>query len=260
MRVSPIRLPKATTLSSPSIVMLRRNSLEDSEPYIFPEPYAHTIFFSDDSFLVFGDGLVPPPPGYVRYSDTEEMGTTKQEELIRLADAGPQEGAENVPIASAGGEGMATAWSASQYHYQHRSGNTRDKVLMVATHPEDQLWDDELDAHDDLHSSSSPTSASISISPSTAPSLKPPQSVRNEAGNHPVSTLWLEMFLNPNEVDRKINVESYMYGSHGAYSIALRSNIQTIIDPSISVAEQTARDRKRCRGMFCSFAEISDDF
>ena len=67
------------------------------------------------------------------------------------------------------------------------------------------------------------------------------------------------MIINPNEVDQEMNVETYAYGPRAAVPVALRSNIQTVIDPTLSEAEQMARNRERCNGMFGNFAETSEN-
>jgi hypothetical protein len=228
MKGSPVRLPGAPTDTSPSVIMPRRNSLEGTRPYMFPAPYAHTTFFSDDSFLVFGEGEVPPPPSSVRYSDADGGETVRQEEPVHSTDAGPQQEPESVTTASVGGEGMGQA--------------------------------DEMDAHDNSHScSSSPTSPKVPVTPSAVASLESSPPVRNERTTRRPAPLRPEMFLNPDETDQEINVETYTYGSRGAIPVALRSNIQTVTDPSLSESEQTARNRERCKGMFGSFTETSGD-
>jgi len=66
-------------------------------------------------------------------------------------------------------------------------------------------------------------------------------------------------FYNFQELDREIEVETYVYGRRGAIPVALKSNIRTVIDPALSEEEQIARNRECCRGMFGSFAEVSEE-
>jgi hypothetical protein len=205
--------------------MHRKKSLEETQPYIFVAPYAHTVFFADDTFLVFGEGVVPPPPGSVRYSDAEKDKTARLLESV----------------------------------YRRSSTYVRDKLWMALMQAEERKRAAEMNAHDDLHSSSSLTSSNIPITPSPVPSLEPSPPVTTETTHHCLTTLRPEIFLNPDEGDREINVETYMYGSRGAISVALRSNVQTVIESLPSETEQKMRNRKRCRGVFGKFAETSDN-
>ncbi|KAI4669207.1 uncharacterized protein J4E79_001250 [Alternaria viburni] len=65
-------------------------------------------------------------------------------------------------------------------------------------------------------------------------------------------------FYNFQELDREMEVETYVYGRRGAIPVDLKSNIRTVIDPALSEEEQIARNRECCRGMFGSFAETSE--
>ncbi|KAI4709506.1 hypothetical protein J4E89_005522 [Alternaria sp. Ai002NY15] len=65
-------------------------------------------------------------------------------------------------------------------------------------------------------------------------------------------------FYNFQELDREMEVETYVYGRRGAIPVDLKSNIRTVIDPALSEEEQMARNRECCRGMFGSFAETSE--
>ncbi|KAI4650748.1 hypothetical protein J4E93_003105 [Alternaria ventricosa] len=66
-------------------------------------------------------------------------------------------------------------------------------------------------------------------------------------------------FYNFQELDREIEVETYLYGRRGDIPVALKSNIRTVIDPALSEEEQMARNRECCRGMFGSFAETNEE-
>ena len=67
------------------------------------------------------------------------------------------------------------------------------------------------------------------------------------------------MFYNFQELDREMEVEAYVYGRRGAIPVDLKSNIRTVIDPALSEEEQMTRNRECCRGMFGSFAEVSEE-
>ncbi|KAL1798625.1 hypothetical protein ACET3X_002662 [Alternaria dauci] len=143
-------------------------------------------------------------------------------------------------------------------HYRNES-LIRNQVSMDSIHANNQSWADEMNAHDDLHSSSPPTSANLPVTSSVNPSPEPSSGLRNETTRHPVPMLRPEMFLNPDEMDQETSYETYAYGLRGDISVTLRSNIQTIIDPALSQAEQKMRNRERCRGMFGSLAETIDN-
>jgi len=66
-------------------------------------------------------------------------------------------------------------------------------------------------------------------------------------------------FYNFQELDKEMEVETYMYGRRGAIPVDLKSNIRTAIDPALSEEEQMARNRECCRGMFGSFGEVSEE-
>ena len=67
------------------------------------------------------------------------------------------------------------------------------------------------------------------------------------------------MFYTFQELDQEMEVETYVYGRRGAIPVALKSNIRTVVDPALSEVEQIARNRECCRGMFGSFAEVSEE-
>ncbi|CAG5162536.1 uncharacterized protein ALTATR162_LOCUS6238 [Alternaria atra] len=112
--------------------MPRKEFLEETQPYIFVAPYAHTVFFAGDSFLVFAEGVVPPPPGSVRYSDAEKG------KVARLLES----------------------------FYLHSSTYIRVNLWMALMQAEERKRAVEMNAHDDLHSSLSLTSSNIPVTPS----------------------------------------------------------------------------------------------
>ena len=67
------------------------------------------------------------------------------------------------------------------------------------------------------------------------------------------------MFYNFQELDQEMEVETYVYSRRGAIPVALKSNICTVVDPALSEEEQMARNRECCRGIFGSFAEVSEE-
>lgn len=73
----------------------------------------------------------------------------------------------------------------------------------------------------------------------------------------PSRLLWWTIY-NFQELDQEMEVEAYTYGRRGAIPVALKSNIRTVIDPTLFAQDQTARNRECCRGMFGSFAQTSE--
>jgi hypothetical protein len=75
--------------------MRRRNLLEGSNPLMLPDPFVHTVFFPDGSFINFGEGVVPPHPNTVRDAGRAqtseavqaETGDTSQGDLAGLTAA-----------------------------------------------------------------------------------------------------------------------------------------------------------------------------
>ncbi|KAE8841571.1 hypothetical protein HRS9122_05697 [Pyrenophora teres f. teres] len=84
----PIRLiaglPDST---SQAVEMPRCPSLQGTTCLMFLAPYAPAIYFEDDSYIVFGEGDIARPPGWVRYGESREEfmqgGSQKEEPVIQ---------------------------------------------------------------------------------------------------------------------------------------------------------------------------------
>ena len=69
----PIRLHACLTDSPAQVVQMPYYpSLANTVPLMLTPPYAPAIYFEDNSYIVFGEGEIGPPPGIVQYEKLEE--------------------------------------------------------------------------------------------------------------------------------------------------------------------------------------------